>query len=207
MTNNEPSKAKTPKKGRATPKRNDVERQHGVRKTSYTPPMTPAEARKRRKEQKNSMSKEEYKELKKRQREEYAQERRRNQERMMAGDEAYLLPRDKGKEKRFIRDFIDSRRFLMNMFLPLTFIVVLIMLVGTQQPAIANLASVVMLVIFVIMLVEGIWLGRRVNRLVNERFPDHPFGGWHLGMYAFTRATMIRKFRTPAPQKNIGDSI
>lgn len=55
-------KGYTPPKGHATPKRNDVERQRGVRKTAYKAPETPAEARKQRKELKNSMSKEEYKE-------------------------------------------------------------------------------------------------------------------------------------------------
>ncbi|KAB1502471.1 DUF3043 domain-containing protein [Corynebacterium sp. 320] len=201
------SAAFTPKKGKPTPKRNEVERQAGVRRTSFEAPTTPAEARKRRKELKQSMSKEEYKAMKQRQRDEAARERRKANERMMAGDEKYLMERDKGREKRLVRDFIDSRRFIMNIFLPLTLVVVLVMLVGTRNPQIANLASLVMMAIFLILLLEGIWVGRRVNRLVNERYPDNPFGKFHLGMYAFTRATMLRRFRTPAPQKNIGDSV
>lgn len=201
------SKAFTPKKGRPTPRRNEVERQVGVRRAAYDAPSTPGEARKRRKELKNSMSKEEYKAMKQRERDENARERRRINERMMAGDEDYLMERDKGPEKRFVRDWVDSRRFLMNMFLPMTFIVIVIMLLGMRNPALANLSSIVMIVIFAIMLAEGIVMGRRVNRLVNERFPKNPHGKFGLGMYAFTRATMIRRMRTPAPQKNIGDTV
>ncbi|MBC2680949.1 DUF3043 domain-containing protein [Corynebacterium anserum] len=200
-------KAYTPKKGRPTPKRNEVERKVGSRRTAYDAPTSSAEARKRRKELKNSMSKEEYKAMKQREREESARERRRINERMMAGDEEYLMARDKGPEKRFVRNWVDSRRFLMNFFLPLTFIVIIIMLLGMRNAAIANLASIVMLVLFAIMLAEGLIMGRRVNREVNARFRNNPHSKFSLGMYAFTRATMIRRMRTPAPQVNIGDTV
>ena len=70
------NKAFTPPKGRPTPKRNEQERQAGVRRGPYQGPETPAEARKRRKELKASMSKEEYKELKAKERQEREAERR-----------------------------------------------------------------------------------------------------------------------------------
>lgn len=201
------SAAYTPKKGKPTPKRNEVERQIGVRKTSFEAPTTPGEARKRRKELKNSMSKEDYKAMKQRQKDEASRERRKVNERMMAGDEKYLMDRDKGREKRLVRDYVDSRRFLMNFFLPLTFAVLVVMLVGTRNPEVANLASLFMMVIFIIIVGEGLWVGRKINRLVNQRYPENPHGKFALGMYAFTRATMIRRFRTPAPQKSIGESV
>lgn len=201
------TKAYTPKKGRPTPKRNEVEREIGVRRSAFEAPATPAEARKRRKELKASMSKQEYKAMKQRQKDERARERRKINERMMAGDEAYLMERDKGKEKRFVRDWVDSRRYLMNMFLPLTLIVIVVMIFGMSNPALANMTSIFMMMIFLVMLSEGLWLGRRINREVNSRFPDNPHGSFSLGMYAFTRATMIRRLRTPAPQKQIGDEV
>lgn len=201
------SKAFTPKKGRPTPKRNEVERELGVRRTAYDAPTTPAEARKRRKELKASMPKQEYKAMKQREKDERARARRKVNERMMAGDESYLMERDKGKEKRFVRDWVDSRRYLMNMFLPLTLIVIIVMIFGMSNPALANMTTLFMMMIFLVMLSEGLWLGRRVNREVNTRFPENPHGSFSLGMYAFTRATMIRRFRTPAPQKQIGDEV
>lgn len=201
------NKAFTPKKGRPTPKRNEVEREHGVRREAYEAPTTPAEARKRRKELKASMSKEEYKAMKQRERDQAARERRRVNERMMAGDEKYLMARDKGPERRFVRDWVDSHRYLMNLFLPMTLIVIILMIIGVKNPQVANLASIVMMVIFLIMIGEGIWLARKLNRQIRERFPETTQGKFGIGIYAFTRATMIRRLRTPAPQKQPGDKV
>ncbi|MCX2163117.1 DUF3043 domain-containing protein [Corynebacterium auriscanis] len=197
----------TPKKGRPTPKRNEVEREQGIRREAFEAPTTPAEARKRRKELKASMSKEEYKAMKQRERDQAARERRRVNERMMAGDEKYLMARDQGPERKFVRDWVDSHRYLMNLFLPMTLIVILLMIIGVRNPQVANLASIVMMVIFLIMIGEGVWLGRKINRMVRERFSHTTQGGFGLGLYAFTRATMIRRLRTPAPQKQPGDKV
>ena len=43
-------KGQTAKKGRPTPKRNEVERSTGVRRAHYDAPLTPKEARQRKKE-------------------------------------------------------------------------------------------------------------------------------------------------------------
>ncbi|WP_297003908.1 DUF3043 domain-containing protein [uncultured Corynebacterium sp.] len=200
-------KGHTPKKGRPTPRRNDVERQAGTRRAHYDAPLTPKEARERRKAEKASMTKEEFKEKKRRQREESASARKKANERMMAGDPNYLLPRDQGREKLFVRNYVDAHRYAMNMFLPIALIVVLVMIVGMQAPELANLVSLVMLFVIVLLIIEGYVLGRKVNKLVDERFPERAFGRWTIGFYAFTRATMVRRMRTPAPQVNIGDPV
>lgn len=200
-------KGQTPKKGRPTPKRNEVERSAGTRRAHYDAPLTPKEARERRKAEKDSMTKEEFKAKKRREREEATAARRKANERMMSGDPNYLLPRDQGKEKQFVRNYIDSRRYMMNLFLPIALVVVLVMIIGMRAPQVANYVSLAMLVIIVVLVVEGLFVGRKVNRLVDERFPDRAFGRWAIGFYAFTRATMVRKMRTPAPQVNIGDTV
>ncbi len=200
-------KGQTAKKGRPTPKRNEVERSTGVRRAHYDAPLTPKEARQRKKDVKSSMSKEEYKEQKRKQREEAAAARQKANERMMAGDPDYLLPRDQGREKLLVRNYVDSKRYLMNYFLPIALVVVVVMIIGTRFPLLANSLSVFMLVVIIVMVVEGFFLGRRATRLVNERYPDNTFGKWAIGFYAFTRATMIRKMRTPAPQVQLGDTV
>lgn len=204
-------KGYTPKKGRPTPKRNEVERAAGVRRVHYDAPLTPKEAKQRRKDEKNSlknsMSKEEYKDAKRKARDDAAEKRRKANERMMAGDPDYLLARDQGKEKLLVRNYVDSHRYLMNYFLPIALIVVVVMIIGTQIPVLANLLSLFMLAVIVILLIEGYFLGRKTNKLVQERYPDNTFGKWAIGFYSFTRATMIRKMRTPAPQVNIGDPV
>ena len=78
-------------------------------------PLTAAEARKRRKELGGpKLSKEERKAEKVERRADMADRR----EQMMAGEDAYLLPRDKGPVRRFVRDVVDSRRNLLGLFMP-----------------------------------------------------------------------------------------
>lgn len=197
----------TPKKGHPTPKRAEQEIKAGVRRPPVEAPATASEARRRRKELRKSMSKEDYKALRRRERDEAAAKRRHINERMMAGDERYLLERDKGPERQFVRDWVDSHRYIMNLFLPLTLVVIVVMIIGLRNPVFANLVSIAMMVIFVIMVIEGLVLGRKLTALVNQRFPHNPHSGFSLGLYAFTRATMIRRFRTPAPRVAVGDDI
>ncbi len=85
------SGAFTPKKGRPTPKRNEVERERGIRRGPVEAPLTAKEARQRRKELKASMSKEELKATKARERAERREQRRIADERMAAGDPRYML--------------------------------------------------------------------------------------------------------------------
>ncbi|MDN6439541.1 DUF3043 domain-containing protein [Corynebacterium nuruki] len=200
-------KGYTPKKGRPTPKRNEVERAAGTRRAHYEAPLTPKEARQRRKDVKNSMTKEEFKEAKRKQREEATAARRKANDRMMAGDPDYLLARDQGKEKLLIRNWVDAHRYAMNFFLPLALVVIVIMIVGTRLPEVASLTSIIMMVIILALIVEGFFLGRKVNKVVRARYPGTSLGRWTIGFYAFTRATMIRRMRSPAPQVAIGDEV
>ena len=197
----------TPKKGRPTPKRNEVERERGIRRGPVEAPLTAKEARQRRKELKASMSKEELKAAKARERAERREQRRIADERMAAGDPRYMLPRDQGAERKFVRDWVDSRRFLANVFLPFALILLLIMMIGTSLPKLANIASLIAMVLIIALIIEGIYIGRRANKLTRERFPKTTEGSWGLGFYAYSRASQPRRLRTPRPQVNIGDEI
>src|SRR5581483_8378539 len=104
----------TDPKGRPTPKRDAARR--GARKGPVAPaPMTAAEARARRKSLAGpKLSREEG-------RVERAASRARmteRRERMMAGEEAYLLPRDQGPIRRYVRDIVDARRNVLGLFMP-----------------------------------------------------------------------------------------
>lgn len=197
----------TPKKGRPTPKRNEVERQRGIRRGPVEAPLTAKEARQRRKEHKASMTKEELKAEKARERAERRKQRRLADERMAAGDPRYLLPRDQGPERKFIRDWVDSRRFIANIFLPFALVLLFIMLIGTSLPRVANIATLIAMVLIIALLIEGVYIGRRASTLVRERFPKTSEGTWGIGFYAYSRASQPRRLRTPRPQVNIGDEI
>jgi hypothetical protein len=53
--------------------------------------------------------------------------------------------------------------------------------------------------------VDGIFLGRRIRKLMGEKFPNVSTKG--LGMYAWLRSTQMRRLRAPHPQTKVGDEV
>ncbi|MGX7728692.1 DUF3043 domain-containing protein [Rhodococcus sp. 2H158] len=185
-------------KGRPTPKRREAEAR---RRGPVAPaPLTAKEARARRKAAKQSLSKEERK-AQSAERRAAAGERR---TRMLAGEEKYLLPRDKGPVRAYVRDLVDSRRNLVGLFMPMALILIMTMFLG---PVVQQYVTLAMFAMIVLMVIEGIYLGRLVNKKARARFPDTTEGGFGLGWYAFVRASQIRKLRAPLPRVSPGDAV
>lgn len=187
----------TAPKGRPTPKRSESTKRRGPVAPA---PMTIGEARKRRKEMRRSMTKEERRAAKTKSRAAMAQRR----ERMMAGEEAYLLPRDRGPVRRYVRDMVDARRNVLGLFMPAAMVLIFVML---GVPQFQYYASPAMLLLMVLMVVDGVVLGRKVNRAVDAKFPGNTESGWRLGLYAAGRASQIRRMRAPRPQVERGAKI
>jgi hypothetical protein len=57
------------------------------------------------------------------------------------------------------------------------------------------------------MAIDGFILGRKVNKLVDAKFPDHTEGPWKLGWYAAGRASQLRRMRAPRPTVSRGDTV
>ena len=190
----------TAPKGRPTPKRNEGARKRGPVAPA---PLTMAEARKRRKELGGPKLSREEKRADKVTRRADMSERR---EKMMSGDDAYLLPRDKGPVRRFVRDVVDARRNLLGLFMPAALGLVFVM-VSVPSPQFQRLLSPAMLVLVLVMLIDAVFIGRRVNKLVDEKFPTNTESGWKLGLYAASRASQLRRMRAPRPQVNRGAEI
>src|SRR5947209_4118619 len=125
-------------------------------------------------------------------------------ERMLAGEEAYLLPRDQGPIKRYVRDVVDSRRNVLGLFMPAT---LLLLFASFGVPQVQLYASPAMLVLMVVMGADGVILSRKVSRLVDAKFPDNTESRWRLGVYAAGRASQLRRMRTPRPQVERGSSV
>ncbi|HTH87998.1 DUF3043 domain-containing protein [Mycobacterium sp.] len=188
----------TAPKGRPTPKRDQ-----GKRGPVAPAPMTSSEARRRRKELGGpKLSREERKAERLSRRADMSERR----EKMMSGEDAYLLPRDKGPVRRFARDVVDSRRNLLGLFMPAALGLIFIML-AVPSLTVQRLLSPAMLVLVLIMVIDGFILGRKVNKLVDQKFPDNTESGWKLGFYAASRASQLRRMRAPRPQVNRGDKV
>jgi hypothetical protein len=64
-----------------------------------------------------------------------------------------------------------------------------------------------MLVLVLIMVADAFVVGRKVNKLVDQKFPDNTESGWKLGFYAASRASQLRRMRAPRPQVNRGEKV
>ncbi len=188
-------------KGKPTPKRRDQERARGVRQGPVTAPLTRKEAKERRKAAEATMSKEERKAARARERE--AREERRQL--MMEGDDRYVLSRDRGEVRRFARDWVDTHRRIINWFMPLALFVIVFQLI--PDPTLMMYSQTLFLVLIAVVIIDGILLGRAVNKAVRERFPDTEDTGFGMGWYAVMRGTQPRMLRTPKPRVRPGDTI
>ncbi|WP_328825296.1 DUF3043 domain-containing protein [Tomitella gaofuii] len=186
-------------KGRPTPKRNASEKRRGPVGPA---PMTAKEARARRRTHRDGSkkSREERKAESAERRVAMADRR----ERMMAGEEKFLPARDRGPERRYVRNIVDSRRHLVGLFMPLAIVMILSLFLA---PNIQALVSLFMLIMVVLMMIEGFFLSRRTYARVAERYPDVADSRFSLGWYAFVRASQLRRMRTPRPEVSVGDEL
>lgn len=188
-------------KGRPTPKRRDQERARGMHTGPVTAPVTRKEARQRRKTAEASMSKDERRAARAKDRE--AREERRQL--MMEGDDRYVLSRDRGEVRRFARDWVDTHRRFINWFMPLALAVIVFQLI--PDPELMAISQTLFLVLVVVVIIDGVLVGRKVNKVVRERFPGTDDTGFGMGFYAVMRATQPRMLRTPRPRVRPGDTI
>ena len=198
-------KGYTPPKGRPTPKRVDQEIKRGVVRDPNA--LSPAQLKQRNKDLKKTMSKDEWKAHKKQQREDNRAASRELQAKIDAGDERYLMERDKGEARRYVRDWVDARRFFNNYVMPLALVLLVILLLGTWLPRLASALSVVTLIFMLAIFIEAFIIGKRANDAVRTKFPDTTETGFGLGMYAFSRATQPRSWRSPKPQVALGSKV
>lgn len=181
-------------KGRPTPKRRDAQ---GVRRGPVAPPpRTQREAIKRSREGGKKLTKDERRAL--------AAERR---QRMAKGDPAFLMARDKGEIRAFVRDQVDLRRNLAGLLMPLAIVSFVILLVPNAY--VQTFGPMVLLIAILAALADGIIFGRKLGRLVRAQFPKGDSTslsrtGRALGFYAFNRAIMPRRWRVPKPRVQRG---
>ena len=130
-------------------------------------------------------------------REAYAKQR----QAMATGDDANLPPRDKGPERRYIRDYVDARWSVGEILLPVMLLVLLLSLV----PAVAARLTTFVLVygLLAVAVVDSVIMWRRVKRKLVEKFGAGkvPSGA---AMYTVMRSFQLRPTRMPKPQVKRG---
>jgi len=122
----------------------------------------------------------------------------------MGGDERYLLTRDQGPVRRFARDLVDARRNVLGLFMPSALTLLFVMF---AVPQLQLYISPAMTLLMGLMMLDGIILGRKVTRRVDEKFPDNTESRLKLALYAAGRASQMRRMRAPRPQVKHGASV
>ncbi len=169
------------KKGRPTPKRRDVE---SARKTFALAPAHSKEEKARQKAAARAA-------------------RVAQRAAYLRGDENALPLRDRGPAKRFVRNYVDSRRSIGEFFLPIIGVVLIISLFPYALSAVIGV--VLMYTVLFASIVDGILLSRKIKREVTARFPSESLKG--IGMYGWLRSTQMRRMRAPKPGVSAGDKV
>jgi hypothetical protein len=130
-------------------------------------------------------------------------ERTRKYEAMKRGEDWALNPRDRGPERKLVRDFIDSKRRISEYYMYA--LIVLLVALFTRNKSLNTYISPLVLVLIVLVAIDGLLIRRSIQRLIAQRLPGSSTRG--LTIYGLMRALQIRRFRVPAPQVSPGDKI
>ncbi|MGD0927637.1 MAG: DUF3043 domain-containing protein [Streptosporangiaceae bacterium] len=166
-------------KGRPTPKRSEAERQR-----RYNAPGDRKEAVRQSRTRDRSA-------------------RARKTEAMRRGEEWALPAKDKGPVRALARDLVDSKRRLSEFYM--YGLVVLLFLLFLHSPVVQTVLPLLLVVMVLIMIVEGYFVGRRITTLASERFPGESTRG--VKLYAAMRALQIRQLRFPKPRVKPGATV
>lgn len=113
------------------------------------------------------------------------------------GDERYLTARDRGPQRRFVRDVVDARLNVGELMLPLLFLVIALSLFENQT---IQVVSYVGLWGYLgVVVIDSFWLGFTLKRRIEAKFG---VGTMQRGTrwYAAMRAIQFRNIRLPKPQ-------
>ncbi|RZS54316.1 DUF3043 family protein [Microcella putealis] len=166
-------------KGRPTPTRKE-------REAARKRPLVPNDRKRAREENRQRM----------------AEARERAREGLARGDERYLPQRDRGPQRRYVRDYVDARTSFGEFMIPVMFLVI----IATFLPSLDAqfIAIIALWAFFLIAVADSILLANLVKRRLKKKFGDDRVEkgvGWYAGM----RALQLRVLRLPKPQVKRGE--
>lgn len=190
-------KSETPDQGAAAP--DDASAADGSRTTGKgrpTPTRREAEAARRQ-----PLVPADRKEAQRKSREKLREDRYRHRLAMEAGEEWALPAKDRGPQRKFIRDYIDARWSFAEFLLPIMIIGLPISLIGNRAALTIGYALVYGAILVAILDTTLLW--RRLKKRVQAKFGEDPARGslW----YVISRSMQIRPGRLPKPKVRRGE--
>ena len=122
-----------------------------------------------------------------------AERDRLEQEALVTGDERYMPLRDKGTVKRFTRDWIDARRSASEFVFPVMIVFFVVFFAVSFFSSTSDLAQRALFI------VESTSVWRKIKRRLGEVHPREKIPP-RMWFYVFSRAIMLRPWRSPRPQ-------
>ncbi len=124
-----------------------------------------------------------------------AQARERARLGMAAGEEKYLPMRDRGPQKRYVRDYIDARFNVGEFMIPIMFIVIILTFI--PDPYIQTYGILGLWAFFIIAVVDCVILGFILTKKLERKFGTGNVE--RVRWYAAMRALQLRVMRLPKP--------
>ncbi|GAB2474254.1 DUF3043 domain-containing protein [Xylanimonas ulmi] len=123
--------------------------------------------------------------------------RARAYEGMQRGEERYLPARDKGAQRRYVRDHVDARWNVGEYFLPVAFVfIILNFAIARFGPTLAFVILVALYVVVLVAIADAVIMWYRLKGKLKAKFGEVERGtAWYAGMRAF----QIRRSRMPRP--------
>jgi len=113
---------------------------------------------------------------------------------MAAGIDKYLPLRERGLQKRYVRDYVDARFSVGELMIPIMFLVILL----STIPSVASVSLIALWAFFIFAVVDCVVLGFVLTKKIEAKFGSDK--AERIRWYAAMRALQLRPMRLPKPQ-------
>jgi hypothetical protein len=119
---------------------------------------------------------------------------------MANGDEKFLPMRDRGPQKRYVRDYVDARFSVGELLIPLMFAVIILTFI--PNPDVQTIGLLALWAFFALAVIDVVALGFILNRKLAAKFGADRVE--KVRWYSAMRALQLRLMRLPKPQVKRG---
>lgn len=125
--------------------------------------------------------------------------REKERQALLTNDERSYPYRDRGPVRRWVRDYVDSKRTWREYLLPLAVVLMMATFASVLHPYVAYGITLLTWVLMIWLIVSSVLYTRKIKRLAGEKFGADKVPE-KIGMYALMRAFQSRRARLPKPE-------
>ncbi|MBF0671037.1 MAG: DUF3043 domain-containing protein [Salinibacterium sp.] len=119
---------------------------------------------------------------------------------MANGEERYLPQRDKGPQRRYVRDYVDARFSIGELMIPVMLLVIVLTII--PDPMIAIVSMAVLWGFFILAVLDCVIAGLVVTKRLKAKFGEDKVE--KVRWYTAMRCLQMRPMRLPKPQVKRG---